>query len=238
MADGLAGDGAEAVVLVGSHARGDSGPDSDLDVLAVGPRRFSRLERRSGLLVSTSSRSSESYRRELEDPGRLCMAVPGWREALPLHDPAGISASLTADAKAWTWGPLAERCDGWAAEEIASLAEEVHKLVTALHRGGRPAAAIQRSILSVRLAPILTVHRRILYGSENRLWTLVSEAMGEGWRRTQSTALGLDGEPFGLTCRAALELYRLAVDAAEHLFDGHRERVVSHALELAGLADG
>ena len=55
-------DGAEAAVLVGSHARGDDGPDSDVDVLAVGPQTLSfRLERRGGLLVSISSRPPEVY---------------------------------------------------------------------------------------------------------------------------------------------------------------------------------
>ncbi|QIN81187.1 hypothetical protein GBA63_00045 [Rubrobacter tropicus] len=237
-AEGLAGDGAEAVVLVGSHARGDAGPESDVDLLAVGPQAFSfRLERRGGSLVSVSSRQLGSYRRELADPGSVCAAVPGWREAVPVHDPLGIAASLIGEAKAWTWKPLAERCDGWVAEEITSFAEEVHKLVSALRRGNRTAAAVQRSLLATRLAPILAVHRRILYGSENALWDTVGSEMGEEWRRAQSSSLGLDGEPFEQTCRAALELYGLAVDDAGYLFDERQKRVVSHALELAGLAD-
>ena len=109
----LAGDGAEAAVLVGSHARGDAGPESVLDVLAVGRRTFSyRLERRGGLLVSVSSRSPAAYRREMADPGSVCRAVPGWREAVVLHDPNGEAGALIEAARAWTWGPLERRCDG------------------------------------------------------------------------------------------------------------------------------
>lgn len=188
VADRLARDGAEAVVLVGSHARGDAGPESDVDILAVGPQEFSyRLERRGGLLISTSSRPLRSYRAELDDPGSVCAAVPAWREAVSLHDPEGIAASLIEEARAWTWGPLERRCDGWVAEEITSLAEEAHKLISALRREDRQTAAIQRSILVVHLAPILAVHHRILYGSENALWDLVSNAMGErsGARRSR-----------------------------------------------------
>lgn len=234
VADGLAGDGAEAVVLVGSHARGEAGPESDVDVLAVGPREFSfRLERRSRLLVSTSSRPPGLYRQAFGEPGSVCAAVPGWRGAVPLHDPEGIAASLIEEARAWTWGPLERRCDGWVAEGITSLAEEVHKLFSALNREDRQTAAVQRSILAVHLAPILAVHHRILHGPENRLWDLVSDAAGKEWRRTHAAALGLDDEPFDETCRAALGLYGLAADEAKNLFDGRQERVVRHARGLA-----
>lgn len=239
VADGLAGEGTEAVVLVGSNACGDAGPDSDVDLLAVGPKMFSfRLERHGGLLVSVSSRPPEAYRREMADPGSVGTAVPGWQEAMVLHDPEGMARSLIEEAEAWTWEPVERRCDSWVAEEITSLAEEVHKLVEAIRIGHNVTAAVQRSVLAVRLAQILAVHRRILYGSENRLWDLVADAMGEEWHRTQSAAFGLHGEPFEETRRAALRLYSLAADEARSLLDERQRRVVRHARELGGLSDG
>ena len=239
VADELAADGAVAVVLAGSHARGDAGPESDVDVLAVGSREFSyRLLRRGGLLFSTSSRSFGSYREAFRDPGSVCAAVPGWREAVSLHDPTGIAAALIAEAKAWSWEPLAERCDEWVAEGITSLAEEIHKLTAALRHQNLSTAAAQRSILAIHLAPILAVHHRILYNSENVLWDLVGAAMGERWRRAQSSALGLGDEPFEETCQAALRLYELAADEVKNLFDERQREVVNHACRLAGLADG
>ena len=238
VAEELVGYGAEAVVLVGSHASGDDGPESDVDVLAIGPEEFAfRLERRGGLLVSVTSRPLEAYRRELTDPGSVCAAVPGWRGAVILQDPDGTAASLIEEARAWTWGPLEGRCDGWVAEEICSLAEEVHKLVAALRGGRGTTAAAQRSVLAVRLAQVMAVHRRILYGSENRLWDIVSDAMGEEWCRTQSAALGLGDERFEETCKAALGLYGLAADEAHHLFDVRQQRVTEHALGLAAFVD-
>jgi len=239
VAEELAGEGAEAAVLVGSHARGDAGPDSDVDVLAVGPRTFYfRLERRGGLLVSVSSRPPEAYRREMADPGHVGTAVLGWREAMVLHDPEGAAGALIEEAEAWTWEPLGRRCDGWVSEEITSLAEEVHKLVEAIRAGHHVKATVQRSVLAIRLAQVLAVHRRVLYGSENRLWDLVADAMGEEWRRTQSAAFGLHGEPFEETCLAALRLYGLAADETHSLLDERQRRVVRHARELGGLVDG
>ena len=206
VAEGLAAEGAEAVVLVGSHSRGDAGPESDVDLLAVGPEEFSfELERRSGSLVSMTSRPYEAYRRGLADPGSVCAAVSGWREAVILQDPEGKAASLIEEAGAWTWERLERRCDEWVGEEICSLAEEVHKLVSALRQGDWQTAAVQRSILAAHLAPILAVHRRILYDSENRLWDLVGDAMGQDAVRSPRPRRGAvqgDGRCRARTVRA------------------------------------
>ena len=154
-----------------------------MDVLAVGPRTFSfRLDRRGGVLVSVGSRPPEAYRLEMANPASVGTAVPGWRGAVVLHDPEGVAESLIEEAEAWVWGPLERRCDGWVAEEITSLAEEVHKLAAAVRAGHHARAAVHRAVLAVRPAQILAVHRRILYGSENRLWDLVADTMGEKWR--------------------------------------------------------
>ena len=169
-----------------------------------------------------------------EDVGAVRAAVPGWREAVILHDPGGIAASLISDAQEWSWVPLERRCDLWAAERVTALAEEVHKLVAARRRGDRPTAAVQRSLLAVHLVPIMAVHRRILCGSENRPCHLASDSMGEGWRVAQDAALGLHDEPFEETVRAALRLYGLAADEVRDLLDGIQDRVVRHARELPG----
>ena len=99
----LAREGAEAVVLVGSHARGDAGPGSDLDLLAVGQESYlPRLDLRGGLLVSVSMQPPAAHRESFESPELVCEAVPGWRDALVLHDPEGLAASLVAEARSGT----------------------------------------------------------------------------------------------------------------------------------------
>ena len=120
----------------------------------------------------------------------------------------GEAWALIEEVRAWTWGPLERRCDGWVAGEITALTVEVHKLVAklvaALRAGRGTTAAVQRSVLAFRPAQVLAVHRRTLYGSGNRLWDLVAEAMGQEWHEAQSGVLGLNREPFEETCQAAL----------------------------------
>ncbi len=229
----LVAQGAEAVVLTGSHARGTAHRHSDVDVvpLGVGPART--LIRRSGLLVAISWRTAARIRERLADPGEVGTAVPTAREALILYDPFEVAASIQQDALAWTWEVVEDRCDAWVAEEITRLAEEVQKLIGALENGWSYPAAMQRSVVALGVGPVLAVHFRLLYGREARLFGLLSDVMGERWEQPQARSLGLGGEPLRGSCAAALELYSLAAAEAWHLLDARQRRVVSHACSVA-----
>ncbi len=235
-------DGAIAVVLTGSHARGDAHVTSDIDILAFTQRAPRRrpdswsysLGRRNGHLVSIGWRTPAEVRRRFAQPHRVCTIIPGWRQAIILHDPQGIAARLKRRAEAWTWDDVAAACDAWVAEEITGYAEEAQKLAAAIARADWRNAAIQRSILAVHLAPILAVHLRLLYGTENRLWTLVDERIGEPWTSTQARALSEYGESMTVSCHAAFKLYALAVETVRPLLNRRQRAVVDGAIRPAG----
>jgi hypothetical protein len=148
----------------------------------VGPEESSwRLERHDGFLVSVIAHPFDKHREAFGDPGSVCSVVPGWREALVMYDADGLATPLIEEVRAWIWGPLERRCDRWVAEETTGYAEEVHKLAPALRNGNRPLAAVPAfAARGTSGARSSAVHRRILYGSENHLWDLVSGAMGRG----------------------------------------------------------
>jgi hypothetical protein len=73
----------------------------------------------------------------------------------------------------------------------------------------------------------------MLYGSENRLWDLVAESMGEPWASTQRAALALGGEPPDVSTRAALRLYVLASDEVMGVLSDGQRAVVEHARVIA-----
>jgi hypothetical protein len=229
----LMAEGAGAVVLLGSHATGTHHAQSDLDIYAIGRGRQYALSRRGAYLVSTGWATVAAVRRSFRDPGAVCGAIPGWREAIILADPEGIAAHFRRRAERWTWKAIDTDCDRWVAEQLTGWSEEVHKLVAMLERGEQLSAAAQRSVLAVRLAPILAVHRRILYGSENRLWDFVAEAMGEPWASTQRAAFALDGESPDNSARAALRLFTIAADDVGELLSKRQRGVVEHARSLA-----
>ena len=234
--------GARAVVLAGSHVRGDAHAYSDIDLIAILPRAIPPDERprglqpyriREGHLVSLACETSASVRAAFRDPERVTTFVPGWREAIVLADASGIAARLKRAAQGWAWDSIADECDRYVAGSITGLAEEVHKLAGTLAEGNVHAAAAQRSILAVWLAGIMAVHHHILFGTDNVLWDLIGVRMGPRWRRAQSAALSEHGESLEESCRAALGLYALAAAEARPLLSREQRTVVDAACAIA-----
>jgi len=226
--------GAEAVVLFGSRARGDAYIESDFDIHAVGKGPHYRLELCQGFLVSVSwatSRQNLSYFRKPADVGWV---VQGWRNAVVLHDPKGVAKALKQRAQKWRWESLGKLVDKWVAEELTGYAEEVHRLVGNLRLGRKHPAAVQRSVLAIRMAPILAAHHRILYDTENQLWDIVSERMGGEWAQLQRVALGEDDHCFDDVCKSALRLFTLTANEIRSLLDDRQYQVVANACEIAG----
>ena len=224
VADELLAGGAAAVVLVGSWARGEGRPQSDLDLTVLGREAPPRLDWRGGRLVSISHRSAAAIRADFLDPAIAGIAVPTWQLARILVDPHGRAAALKAEALGWTWDRIdGETLDAWVAEAITGYAEEVLKLRGTLAGGDPMLGAVIRSTLAIRLAPILAVDRRMLFASEDHVWSGVALRLGEAWSITQRDALHGSGE-------AALALFRLAVDDVARLLDDRQRRVVEGAL--------
>lgn len=92
-------------------------------------------------------------------------------------------------------------------------------------------AAVQRSVLALRLPRVMAIHHRLLYETENRLWHLVAQAMGDDWAAAQAAALGLSqGEDAD---RAALQLFTLTVNEVGPLLTPSQAEVVDLALRVA-----
>jgi len=237
MACELASQGAKAVLLTGSHVRGEAYPESDVDILILGNGPGGKSywpSLRMGFLVSVSWRTVDDVRESFTKPQEVGEIIPAIRGALAVHDPDGLAAELKGEAEAWRWDAISDRCDAWVADEITGYAEEVHRLLGNLKIGRVWVAAVQRFVLACRMGTIMAVHRRILYETENRLWDLVAEAMGGHWTRVQGAAFGAGNEGFAETCRAALELYALAASEVKHLLDGNQYGIVAHACAMAG----
>lgn len=230
-ASDLAADGAQAVVLAGSQIRGDATELSDIDLYAIGVGAPYALRAVGDQLVAVSWRTEDEERSALRHPASIGTVVPAWRAAHVLHDTAGVAERLKREAEAFEWATIAAQCDTWVAETTTGYAEEVLKLVSARRRGDQMVGAIQRCVLALRLPRVMSVHHRLLYETENRLWSEVADAMGHRWSAAHTAALGLP--PGEDADRAALTLFGLAVSEVRSLLTPSQRAVVDLALHAA-----
>jgi hypothetical protein len=225
--------------MAGSWVHGTAHRESDVDLYVLGSGPDYRLEWHGDLLFSISYRTVEQVETSFREPFAVGSVVLGWREAVILRDPEGVAVRLKQEAADWTWDTVGEqRCNAAVAEAITGLAEEVHKLVVSRELSDRWTAAVQRSILGLRLAPIMALRLRLLYGSENWLWDIVAQRLGEGWGRAQGAALADEGQGFEERCRGALQLYGMAAESVRDLLSPDQLEVVGHACAVAGYSLG
>lgn len=220
------------MVLGGSWARGEAHRASDIDMWVLGRRSGQTTLFRGGFQVNIERTTERVERSRFRDPRRVGGCVPGWRSALLVYDPQRVAARLQAEARAFRWSTIASRCDRWVGKELAGLAEESVKLVRALGEGSLETAAVQRNLLANRLAFVMAIHRRILWGSENEMWERVGARVGGRWQGAQRAALGVSGGNFVRNCRAALTLYLLTADAVRDTLSSEQANVVRHVRGL------
>lgn len=232
IASDMISEGAQAVYLTGSWARGDAHPESDLDIRAVGPERDKHLFRKDGFLVSSEWQTKEQQLETFEDPEKVGSVVPGWRSAVLLQDPDGVAADIKQAAEVWTWDRVKDSIDAAISNQLAHYSEEVHSLYTNLEMDLSLGAAIQRGMVAKQMAPIVAIHERILYETEKELWDLVADKMGPEWEKVQEGALGLEGD-FTSGCKATFELFQMTVDHTGKTGDPSKDEVIAHAYELA-----
>jgi hypothetical protein len=225
---------AGAVALVGSHARGDATAESDVDLLVLGPAPGDGwLERRGDRLFSVSVTTVAEVRQGFRRARTAVAAVPAWRGAVAVSDPAGSVAALRAEATAWSWELVAADARAHVAAQAVGLAEEVHKLVAALRRDRPRTAAVQRAVLALQLPMAMAVHLGQTYRSENEVWDLVARLAGPAWAADQDAALGITAAGHAGGCRAALRLYLSFAERVRDLLDDRQRTVVEAAADLA-----
>lgn len=214
-----------AIALTGSHARGEAGPYSDIDLVrfvddGAGdlPGHGSHLI--DGVLVVVSNATPDRVERWFTEPGEAVKSIGGMRKARPLIDRASYFAAIQARAHTFVWTPeLQVLADREASEAMVGWIEEAHKSLEGLRRQDPGRLLNGLFGLTYGLSSVMQLHLGVLLSGDNGFYDEVAMAVGVDtpWTHLRAVAFGVaevHGRPPSLRERvvAGLALYVMTAE--------------------------
>lgn len=134
--------GVAALALMGSYARGDAGPFSDVDLVRfytgadAGSAGNAETYLIGGHFVVVSDVKPDQVEDCFQEPEQASTFIAGLRSARSLWDPDGFFLAIQARARAVTWGAAMQaRADAWPSSQMVGWIEEVQKGLAGLRTG-------------------------------------------------------------------------------------------------------
>jgi predicted nucleotidyltransferase len=233
------------VVLLGSYARGEGGPFSDVDIRSyvrqppVNPAEMFSMQYLDGYLVSFYLTTLEDEYASLRTPQKAIWAVPGLRQMRILLDKDGSVAALKESAEEFTWESVQAAANAYASWNLAGFAEEVHKILGGLAKRDESMISNATWGLSHGLATTILVQCGVLIQTENAYIDLAQDTAGResDWTRQFRVAVGLDPLPAGEPAYAgrgiaSLRLYRETARLLQNILQPNDATVVNRAMKI------
>lgn len=214
----------QAIVLMGSHARGDAGPYSDVDLVRFVEEAYGELSGAGshlidGVLVVVSNVTPSQVEPWFSEPPQATNTIAGLRTARALLDRDGTFAALQERAHAFVWTEAMQvKADLWASEQMVGWIEEVHKGLEGLRRRD-PGRLLNANFgLSWGLSNVMKVQRGVLISGDNSFFAEVAAVVGTDslWSQLCALAFGvadIHGRPPSLRERVVAGLHLYGVTA-------------------------
>lgn len=204
--------GVRAIALFGSHARGDAGRWSDVDLVrfveeaASPPGVGTHLI--DGQLVMVSDVAPQQCEAWYIEPNLACGSIAGLRAAKALHDPNGVFARFQERAHAFIWDTaMQERANTWASAAMVGWIEEAHKGLEGLSRADIGRLLNARHGLSWGLMGVVQIQRGVLIDGDNSVFDQVCGALDPESAALLRASFGIDQLGLEAQVRAGLQLY-------------------------------
>lgn len=218
--------GVQAVVLMGSHARGDAGPFSDIDLVRFLSEGSPELDDRGshlidGRLVVVSDVPLAEVEQCCVDPRVATETIEGLRGGQALIDRESAFATIQARARIFVWDEaMQQRANAFASEQMVGWIEEVHKGLEGLRQDDVGRLLNANFGLSWGLGRIMQVQRGILLKGDNAFFKQIEEAIGlnSKWVHLWRISFGVEGGSLRERVVAGLKLYRLTAEMMNEIF--------------------
>ncbi|MBI3971751.1 MAG: nucleotidyltransferase domain-containing protein [Chloroflexi bacterium] len=238
---------AQALALVGSYARGDANPFSDVDLVRFTTASVPSLPDSGshlvdGRLVVVSDAPPDEVETWFVQPELAVSRLPGLRQGRPLRDRGGYFAALQVRAQAFVWDTAMQaRADAFANQAMVGWVEEVHKGLAGLRSGGVGRLLDAEFGLSWGLNRLVYVQRGVLLAGEidwSKDWFEQAEQVvgpETEWARLRRRVFGITAAPTP-TLRerliAGLWFYVATVDLLSDVWRPPADQLVDHAVRL------
>ncbi|MEM7019248.1 MAG: nucleotidyltransferase domain-containing protein [Pseudomonadota bacterium] len=212
-----------ALVLMGSYARGDAGPFSDIDLVRF-VDNVGQTEPQSYLiedkLVVVSEVAAEQVEAWFIEPEQAVEVISGLRLAKALVDRDQAFEQIQARAQAFEWdSEMQRKANQWASKQMVGWIEEVHKGFEGLRRNDVGRLLNSRHGGSWGMTKVMCVQRGILLSGDNAFFDTLEEVMGaqSDWLYWRRIAFGVtQASDAGPSLReqviAGLRLYALTAE--------------------------
>ncbi|MEM7126679.1 MAG: nucleotidyltransferase domain-containing protein [Chloroflexota bacterium] len=211
------GSGVNALVLMGSYARGDAGPFSDVDLLRLIGEETSDLTNNltgegsyliDDRLVTLSNADPAQVDAWFTEPNLAVSVVASLRDAQVLVERENAFAKVKERADTFVWDEAMQtKANAYASQEMVGWIEEAHKGLEGLRRMDIEEINIEQEVigrllnarfgLTHGLSHVVQVQHGIATNSDNAFYADVAEAVGldSAWSRVRTVAfgVGLDG---------------------------------------------
>jgi hypothetical protein len=235
----------DALVLVGSYARGQAHQYSDIDLARfTSAHGQGRSQAFKGLiadqLVVVNDLGSAAVDEIFTKPEVASGYIAGLRVARPLRDRHNTFAHIQARARAFTWDSrMQQEANSWASEALAGWSEDMRKGLAGLITNDIGQLLSARFASSWGLSRIMQVQRGVLLESGHDFYDVVSKVIGADseWVRLRSIAFAIpDAQGYVSTLReqvlAGLQLYIETANLLALVLRPKDEPLIKQTIEL------
>ncbi len=209
----------EGIAVMGSYARGNATPYSDLDVICLVQEQATamldpQIDLYHGVYRVIHRCAEKNLRLCFADPVRAVYDIIGLQQMQILYDPRGILRRLQQDAYAFVWDEaMQQKADVYLNREMLGWQEECYKAMSGVQDKQNGKMLLGLYGLTYGLVKLMLVAKGVLLQSENDFYEQLclaysAETKGKDLVEMMGLAFGLaDGFPLLQRVETGLLLY-------------------------------
>ena len=224
------------IAVLGSVARGEASPWSDIDVKSIVGAAADKWATRPAfigrrLVMYSSATAAESWA-ELDTPATAIWAAPAFSDMRILLDREGELGRLQSAARSFDYTALRPAATSYVRETAAQACEYIFKIRDGLDTRDESKVLHAAASLVGKCTRMASVAFLVPIRTENEYYRKVYDAAGPTWTSAHRAAFGLDGGDAFAQATATCALFRETMRLVDDRLDDEARAIVGRTLEI------